>query len=166
MKTWLVPAVAATLLLGACTSPSGEITPGVLVADPWVRATEGTERPDMTALFVNLTNPTSADIRITAADCGDVASMYEVHEMIEQDGGMVMQKAEDGIVIPKEGHLHMAPGGPHVMLMGLNRDLPAGGEEISCTLTFDNAQEIDVLAPVKEFTEEQDTYHSHAPADG
>ena len=115
----------------------------------------------MTALFVNMTNPTSEDITLMSADCGDVAGMVEVHEMAMVDGGMVMRKAEGGILVPKESHEHLAPGGPHVMLMELAGELPAGGQEVSCTLTFDNGQEIDVVAPVKEFTEEQDTYHTH-----
>lgn len=77
------------------------------------------------------------------------------------DGEVVMREAEAGIVVPRESHEHLAPGGPHIMLMELQRDLPAGGEEISCTLSFDNGQKIDILAPIKEFTEEQDTYHTH-----
>lgn len=161
MKSWLIPAVAATLLIGACSSPDEGTSPGVITGSPWVRTTDGSERPDMTALFVNMTNPTSSDITLTAADCGDIAGMVEIHEMVKVDGQMVMRKALDGIVVPKEGHEHLAPGGPHVMLMKLTRELPAGGEELSCTLTFDNGQEIDVVAPVKEFTEEQDTYHTH-----
>ena len=60
-------------------------------------------------------------------------------------------------------HAHLAPGGPHVMLMGLTGELAAGGEEIACTLEFDDGQTIELVAPVKEFTEEQDTYHTHAP---
>ena len=165
MKTWMFPAVAVTLLLGACGSPSDDATSGVIAASPWVRTTDDSERPDMTALFVNLTNPTSADITLTGADCGDVAGKVEIHEMAKVDGEMVMRQAKDGIVVPKESHEHLAPGGPHVMLMDLTRELPAGGEEVSCTLTFDDGQEIEVLAPVKEFTEEQDTYHTHEDDD-
>ncbi len=161
MKTLLVPAVAAVLLLGACGAPAAGSAPGVITADPWVRTTDGAERPDMTALFVSMTNPTSEDITLISADCGDVAGMVQIHEMVMVDGEMVMREAEGGIVVPKESHEHLAPGGPHVMLMKLARELPAGSEEISCTLKYDNGQEIDVLAPVKEFTEEQDTYHTH-----
>ena len=161
MKMWLIPVTGFALLLGACGASTAGDTPGVLTADPWVRSTDGTERPDMTALFVNMTNPTPEDIVLIAADCGDVAGMVEIHEMAMVDGAMVMRRAEDGILVPKESHEHLAPGGPHVMLMKLARELPVGGEEISCTLEFDNGQKIDVVAPVKEFTEEQDTYHTH-----
>ena len=153
--------VAALLGLAGCGgSPSAE-SPGVLAADPWVRTTDGAERPDMTALFVNLTNPSGADVTLTGADCGDVAEATEIHEMVMQDGQMLMREAENGVVVKAGSHEHLAPGGPHVMLMGLTRELPAGSEEIACTLTFDNGQNIDVTAPVKQFTEEQDTYHTH-----
>ncbi len=167
MKKWMVPVVGATMLVGACGVPAEGGEPGagdssgVLLADPWVRSTDGSQRPDMTALFVNITNPTSSDVTLLTADCGDVASVVEVHEMVMMDGEMVMREAEGGVVVPKESHEHLAPGGPHIMLRELTRELPAGGEEISCTLIFDNGQELDVIAPVKEFTEEQDTYHTH-----
>lgn len=147
-------------LSGCGGAPAAE-APGVLAADPWVRTTDGTERPDMTAVFVNLTNPTGADRVLTAADCGDVAAATELHVMEKVDGQMVMKKSDDGIAVPAGKHEHLAPGGPHIMLMGLSRELPAGSEELACTLTFDDGQTIDILAPVKEFTEEQDTYHTH-----
>lgn len=131
------------------------------MTDPWVRTTEETQRPDMTALFVNLTNPTGEDITLVGADCGDVAQRYELHVMVEIDGQLTMQEAPDGILVPRESHEHLAPGGPHIMLMALNRELVVGSEEIECTLTFSQGQETTVEAPIMEFTEEQDSYHTH-----
>ena len=162
MKSKLAAPVIAVAALAAC-SPAQSATPGVIAADPWVRATVGTEMPEMTALFVNLTNPSEDDRMLVAADCGDVAGKVELHEMVEADGQMVMQEAEGGLPVPAGEHAHLAPGGPHVMLMGLTGELAAGGEEIACTLEFDDGQTIELVAPVKEFTEEQDTYHTHAP---
>lgn len=115
----------------------------------------------MTALFAELTNPTSEDITLTSADCGDVAGKIEIHEVVEADGKMVMQEVEGGHVVPAESHLHMAPGGPHVMLMDLTRELPVGSEEITCTLMFDNDQKLEVTAPIKAFAHDQESYHSH-----
>ncbi len=158
-------AVAAVVVLSACGGGTAAEAPGVLAADPWVRTTDGAERPDMTALFVNLTNPGDEDVTLTGADCGDVAETTEIHEMVTQDGQMVMRKAEGGVVVKAGSHEHLAPGGPHIMLMGLTRELPAGSEELACTITFDNGQSIEVLAPVKQFTEEQDTYHTHEDDD-
>ncbi|WP_297108169.1 copper chaperone PCu(A)C [Tessaracoccus sp.] len=153
--------VVGMLGLSACGGGPATAAPGVLAADAWVRTTNGAERPDMTAVFVNLTNPGKDDRVLTTADCGDVAASTELHVMEKVDGQMVMKMAEDGITVPAGKHEHLAPGGPHIMLMGLTRELPAGSEELACTLTFDDGQTIDILAPVKEFTEEQDTYHTH-----
>lgn len=151
---------AVLLALAGCSPAQTSEAPKVLAADPWVRTTDGTQRPEMTAVFVNLTNPSDADRTLTSADCGDVAAKTELHEMVEVDGEMVMRKT-DGVVVEAGKHQHLAPGGPHIMLMGLTRQLPAGSEELSCKLTFDDGQTIDILAPVKQFTEEQDTYHTH-----
>ncbi|MDF1488264.1 copper chaperone PCu(A)C [Tessaracoccus caeni] len=161
MKRVSVVLIAAVVGLSGCGGGASAEPPGVLAADAWVRTTDDAERPDMTALFVNFTNPGDSDVTLTGADCGDVAESAEIHEMVMEDGQMLMRKAENGVVVKAGSHEHLAPGGPHVMLMGLTRELPAGSEEVSCTLTFDNGQTIDVTAPVKQFTEEQDTYHTH-----
>lgn len=67
-------AVVGILGLSGCGGGPAAATPGVLAADPWVRTTDGAERPDMTAVFVNLTNPTKTDRVLKSADCGDVAA--------------------------------------------------------------------------------------------
>jgi periplasmic copper chaperone A len=151
-------AIAAVLLLAGCSSNA---SPGVLTSEPWVRTTDEAQRPEMTAVYVNLTNPSSEDVRLVEADCGDVAESAELHEMVTVDGKVVMQQAEGGIVVPGGSHQHLAPGGPHIMLVGLARELPVGSEEITCTLVFDDGSTRDIVAPVKAFTEEQDTYHEH-----
>lgn len=156
MKAFLAP--MAVLLLAGCSSNAA---PGVIAGEPWVRTTDGAQRPDMTAVYVNLTNPSDEDVLLLSADCGDVAGAMELHEMVMVDGKMVMQEAEGGIVVPAGSHQHLAPGGPHIMLMGLTRELPVGSEEVACTLSFDDGSSRDIVAPVKEFTEEQDTYHEH-----
>ena len=51
------------------------------------------------------------------------------------------------------------------MLMGVKKELPVGGEEVHCKLTFDNDQVSEIVAPIKEFTEEQETYHTHEGMD-
>lgn len=155
----LAPAVLLAAVVVGCGGAAPD--PKVLAADPWVRTTDGAQRPEMTALFVNLTNPSDDDRMLVDADCGDVAESVELHEMVKVDGEMLMREAEEGLPILAGKHEHLAPGGPHIMLMGLARELPAGSEEIECTLTLDDGQTLDIVAPVKQFTEEQDTYHTH-----
>ena len=62
MKLKLAAPVLTVAALAAC-SPAQSAAPGVIAADPWVRATVGTEMPEMTALFVNLTNPSKEEQR-------------------------------------------------------------------------------------------------------
>ena len=162
VKWKFAPLAVFLVALVGCGGSTEASTPGVLAADPWVRTTDGAERPDMTAVFVNLTNPSDEDRMLVKAECGDVAQKVELHEMVMIDGTMMMQEAEGGLPIEAGKHQHLAPGGPHIMLMGLHRELPAGSEELECTLTIDDGQTIDIVAPVKQFTEEQDTYHEHA----
>lgn len=158
----VIPLAVVALLVAGCGGGAEEAkTPGVLANDAWVRTTDEAQRPEMTAVFVNLTNPSDKDITLIKADCGDVAKKTELHIMVMKDGKMVMQEAEGGIVVKAGAHEHLAPGGPHIMLMGLNRELPVGSEEVKCTIEFDDGSSQEIVAPVKEFTEEQDTYHEH-----
>ena len=77
LRAVLVPTVLLLLPLAACGQQPAA-NPGVLAADPWVRTTDGAKMPEMTAVFVNLTNPGTEDRTLVAADCGDVAGATEV----------------------------------------------------------------------------------------
>jgi copper(I)-binding protein len=96
------------------------------------------------------------------AECAD-AGMVQVHEMVMQDGKMVMQEAKGGAVVPAGSHLHLAPGGYHVMLMMLKKPF-AVGDQVALTLHFSDGRSLAVTAPVKEFVEEEDHYHSPMPS--
>lgn len=159
----LALALPLLLVAGCAPSTTGAKAPSVIVENPWIRTTDGAKDTTMTALFATLTNPGSADITLTKADCSEVAGMTQIHEMVMVDGKMVMQEAKGGAIVPKESHLHMKPGGYHVMLMQLKKQLPVGGEA-KCTLTFSDGVTKDVTAPVKVFTEEEDHYHTPMPS--
>jgi copper(I)-binding protein len=55
----------------------------------------------MTAAFMSLTNPGTAEIKLTSAT-SPVAEMVQLHEMATKDGKMVMQENAGGIVVPAE----------------------------------------------------------------
>lgn len=165
--------LVAVLGLGACSNDNDKDTPqakdtsseaveaaqSVEVADPWVRATTGTEDASMTAAFMAIDNTGVAQITLVAAT-SPTTSMVELHEMVMVDGASMMQEVDGGIVLePGRGQL-LQPGGLHIMLMGLKDEL-AAGDEVELTLEFSDGSSLDVTAPVKEFTEE--TEHYHAP---
>lgn len=161
-----VAALAIPLLMATgCASSAPKVkAASIVVEKPWIRTTDDATNKTMTALFADLTNPTANDISLTSADCGSVAGKTEIHEMVKgDDGKMMMREATSGALIPKESHLHMKPGGYHVMLMMLKKELPIG-DEVTCTLKFSDGVTKEVKAPVKEFTEEEDHYHTPMPS--
>ena len=69
--------------------------------------------------------------------------MAMIHESREEDGVMRMLHV-DAVSVPAEGMVAFAPGGFHVMVMGLQPgELPVG-EMVEATLIFDRAGEVPV----------------------
>jgi copper(I)-binding protein len=60
-----------------------------------------------------------------------------------------MRQVEGGIDIPANGQVELKPGGFHVMLIGLTRDLNVG-DSVQLTLTFEKAGQIPVTAQVRQ----------------
>ena len=162
----ILTAIVCAIVLVSCSAQptaTGGTVPQVVVERAWVRTTEGATNQTMTGAFMDLTNPGDDPVTLVSATT-DVAGMTEIHEMVPgPDGKAVMRKAEKGAVVPAGSHLHLVPGGFHVMLMKLAKPLPIG-DEVTITLTFSNGQTTTVTAPVKKFTEEEDTYHTHEPS--
>jgi copper(I)-binding protein len=77
----------------------------------------------------------------------DIAQAVEIHISEMEDGVMTMHQVE-GVDIPTRGRIELKPGGLHVMLIGLRRDLTAG-DQVMLTLGFENSGEIVVEARVR-----------------
>jgi copper(I)-binding protein len=146
----------------AAASPTSAVTSTVVVGDPWVRATNGSEDPSMTGAFMTLDNPGTEPVTLVSAS-SSVARTTELHEMAMVDGAMSMQAVDDGIVLEAGRGKVLEPGGFHVMLMGL-RDALAPGDEVDLSLVFSDGSTQDLVVPVKAFTEEEG--HYHAPGTG
>lgn len=141
-----------------------DVTPSasLVVEDPWVRATDGAEDTSMTAAFMVLDNQGTSAVTITGASA-EIAETVELHDMVMTDGKAIMTQMESGIEVPAGKGQLLQPGGMHVMLMDLKGEL-AAGDEVTLTLTLSDDSEVEVTAPVKEFTEEEG--HYHAPGTG
>ena len=130
------------------------------VTDPWVKAA----RNGMTAAFGTLVNEGEEDLTLTAATT-DVAGEVELHETVAGDGGaMTMQEKEGGFVIPAGGSHELAPGGDHLMLMGLAREVKPG-EVVTLRLELADGSTTEVDATVKPFTGAQEEYHGDGHGD-
>jgi len=62
---------------------------------------------------------------------------------------MRMAQVEGGIEVPAGGQVELKPGGYHVMLIGLTRDL-AVGEKFPVTLEFASGATLQVEAEVRQ----------------
>ena len=125
---------------------SGVVHAQVAVDAPWVRAT--VPQQTATGAFMRLT--ASRDLRLIGAR-SNIAQHTEVHEMAMQ-GQMMRMREVAAVPLPRGQAVALAPGGYHVMLIGLKRPL-AAGEQVTLTLVFEDAggkrTEQTVQAPVR-----------------
>lgn len=160
MKAFATIALAATLAASAalpafahdgvlhegCTADQtfaiGEIT----VTGAFTRAT----LPGAKAAggFLTITNAGQAADRLIAA-ASDVAEAVELHEMKMEGDMMKMSPIEGGIDIPAGETVTLAPGGLHVMFMGLGQPFEQGAC-VEVTLTFEQAGELPVVLSVSD----------------
>jgi copper(I)-binding protein len=87
----------------------------------------------------------AADALLSASS--DAAHRVEIHET-RSEGGVMSMHLLPRVDIPGGGALEMRPGGHHIMLLGLTRDLRPG-DAVRLTLTFEKAGQVTVEAPVR-----------------
>ncbi len=160
-KILLVAAAMALALTGcAASTPTAEAPPtpapaadSLAIADAWVKSAE----EGMSAAFGVLENIGDEDITIVSGT-STASSTVELHETVESGTGeMVMRPKEGGFVIPAGGSFEIAPGGNHIMLMGLVAPIVAG-EEASVVLTLSDGSTFSFTAPVKDYEGANETY--------
>ena len=99
------------------------------------------------AAYVSIANHGDAADRLIAAKTV-VARRVEIHSMEMDNGVMRMRAVDGGLPIAAGDSVHLAPGGLHIMLMGLTTQLAADSQH-EITLVFEKAGEITVTATVK-----------------
>ena len=137
-KTILAAATACALAIPAFAD-------GIMIKDPYSRSAGPNAKTG--AAFFGIMNHSGQDDRLIAAT-SDIAKRVELHTHIETaDGVMQMRKVEDGFPVEAGGMHMLQRGGDHVMFMGLMRPM-VQGENVTVTLTFENAGDITVEIPV------------------
>jgi copper(I)-binding protein len=102
------------------------------------------------AAYMTIENRGSHAIRLSAA-ATDAAGTVEIHETQMDGGVMRMRPLADGLEVPAGESVVLEPGGYHIMLQNLPRDL-LPGEAIALTLVFESGAELVIGAPVRELT--------------
>lgn len=114
------------------------------VSDPWIRETP--PNASTAAAFARIEGAGTADRLIGAR--ADVCDRVEIHTVVAQNGVLTMAEIE-ALAIPAGGAATLAPGGEHLMLMGLRRPLKAG-DAVTFTLVFETSGEVVVPFQVRD----------------
>ncbi len=133
-------AVALAVLLFAA-APAIAQTPGVEIQNAWSRAAPAGRTG---VVFLTIADHGAPDrlIGIASPD----AEMAELHETT-MDGGVMRMRPVAVLAVEAGKTVTLAPGGSHIMLMHLRRDLNEG-DRVQVTLTFEKAGKITVDAAV------------------
>ncbi|NWG87514.1 MAG: copper chaperone PCu(A)C [Hydrogenophilaceae bacterium] len=139
LRNWILPlGLALSTAAGAAE---------VKIDDAWARATAPGQ--NVGGVFMTLT--ADGDLSLVGGS-SPAAGTVEQHTKRIDQGMMVMRKI-DNIALPKGKKVELAPGGLHIMLIGLKNPLKAG-EQVPLTLTVRDAkgksQQLKVKAEVRE----------------
>jgi periplasmic copper chaperone A len=137
----LMSIMMLALIMAAC-SDNGATEPEI--TDVWARpGAEG----DNSATYMSITNVGDDDVVLTGAS-SDVAGVVEVHES-SMDGGMMHMEEIPELVIEAGETMLLEPGGFHVMMMSLERDLEPD-DTFDLTLHFEDLDDIELEVTVAE----------------
>lgn len=113
------------------------------IATPYARAVPaGTPH---SAAFMSITNQGTADRALVAAT-SPVAEAVELHTH-QRDAGIMRMRQVERIELPARTTVALAPGGLHLMLIGLSGALEAD-TTLPLTLTLDDGSQLELSVPV------------------
>lgn len=153
---------------GAADNAGSEGANALGIVAPWVRPAVMTGMSDMaegdmaegdmaegemsshggggnSAAYMTLRNTTDTPLALVGVQT-DAASTVELHTTTMENNVMQMRPVEQ-IDIPANGEVALQPGGLHIMLLGLTRDLNEG-DSVALTLMLDNGESIQLDVPV------------------
>jgi len=136
--------LAALAIIGVFSTQAlaHEVTVGQLtLTDLWTRATP--PNAPTGAAYLTITNTGDVADRLIGV-ATPAAAKGEIHEMKVDGGVMTMRPVEGGLEIPAHGSVTLAPGGFHLMFMGLKSPFVEGGK-LPVTLTFATAGSVDTF---------------------
>ena len=116
--------------------------------------------------YLTIANPGAEDDRLLSVTA-PVGEAVEIHEMTNLEGVMTMRALPEGIAIPAGESVSLAPGGLHLMILGLTAPLKTG-EILEMTLNFEHAGAVVVPFEVRAINAraEADPHGGHAGAHG
>lgn len=145
--------VIAAALLGVLPPMSYAQAPDVQAVAPWARPTA--PRQSTGAAYMQLRS--AAGDRLLRAS-SPIAARAEVHET-RMDGAIMRMREVAALDLPPGQAVALAPGGTHVMLVGLKERLMPG-QRFPLRLEFERSSPLDVTVVVGQ-PSGSDTGHAH-----
>lgn len=137
--------VAAAALAAAIALPAlAQQSRGIEIQHPfaWISPSGHTG-----AAYARIHNNSGSDDRIVAVYSAD-ARRVELHtHEFDSDGIARMRRLEEGILLPAREAVDLAPGGLHIMLMGLHQP-PSLGDYLDVVLEMESGGETHLRAEV------------------
>lgn len=124
--------LSRTLLFAILLALSSGARAQLSATDAWARATVPVQKA--TGAFMTL--HTKAPVNVVRVE-SEIAGMAELHEM-RMEGEVARMRPVQSVRVVPGAPVHLTPGGYHIMLMDLKRQLKAG-ERISIVLHFERA---------------------------
>lgn len=142
MKRLLI--LSAVLATAACSSPTEPTSDLAVVNVTGAICRPTPEGRQVTGCYLTLT--ASRDDTLMTAQ-SPASALAQVHESSMENNMMVMYEAKAGLPLPAGQAVSLAPGGNHIMLLGVKAPL-AAGDTVPLTLTFASAAPVEVEASV------------------
>ncbi len=139
MRHLLVAAVAANLLAGTAWAAENAI----VVEQPWARAAA----TGNSAAYLVIENRGTAPDRLVGV-ASPAARTAELHTSQVDAKGVASMRPLQAVELTPGGKAVLAPGGMHIMLMGLAQPLK-DGQHFPLTLTFEKAGAVTVDVAVQ-----------------
>lgn len=142
MRT-LLTILGTALLLASPALAHGDMAGPIQVEQPWARAAATAN----SAAYLTLENHGTDPDRLVAV-ATPAARSAELHTTSVDAQGVASMRPVQAIDLPAGGQAQLAPGGLHIMLMGLTQPLEVG-QHFPVTLTFEKAGEMTVEVAVE-----------------
>ena len=130
----------------------------IIISDAYARSSGPLARAG--AAYMRIMNHSNESDRLIGVQ-SDIAKKTELHSHLEDDNGVLkMVRIDEGIKIgPMKDH-SLAPGGEHIMFMGLKEPFETG-KIIPITLLFEKVGEVGIEIIVDQDRKEKKHSHSH-----
>ena len=145
MRSTLIRMFAASLVAIAAVGCSGTGSAGPTIEGAWARP--GAAGADSAAYFTITAAAGQPDALLSASSPD--ATTIDLHESTTDAAGMMGMHPIDRLDIKAGATVELKPGGYHMMVMGLTRELAVGGT-IELDLVFEHAGRIVVQAEIRQ----------------